>query len=69
MKIIFDSEKQKNKFFALVGDLLVAGCPTDIGLTNTAEVDGECGIGITTCKACWEKALGVAVEVANENTI
>lgn len=60
MKIIFDSEEQMNNFV----NGLTYFCPNELGLVNTAEVDGDCN---TDCHACWANA--VEMEVTDENNI
>lgn len=54
MKIIFDSEEQRNDFVELLGNTNV--CPSAInGLTES------CGSCEAQCEPCWEKAIEMEV--------
>lgn len=50
MKIIFDSEKQKEAFFSSLG------CPSDHGL---AELE-NCEMSLA-CQNCWSRTIDVEV--------
>ena len=65
MKIIFDSEEQKNEF--LNGG---CGCPSSCGFNNVS--DEDCwGRYHVSCVKCWEQS-GIEIEVkekTDENRI
>lgn len=52
MKIIFDSEEQKEKFTAL---LINAGCPGYLRLHENCDI-------CPTCEGCWEQAIEMEVK-------
>ena len=54
MKIIFDSESQKEKF--LDGFCSIKGCPYDIGL------DADC-VNYLTCRECWTDSIKTICKV------
>ena len=55
MKIIFDSEEQKDTFLATI---FYDYCPSDIGL-NDRDCDGSIG---NDCTECWKRAIKMEVE-------
>lgn len=60
MKIIFDSEEQKNAFMRIgLGDIITEYCPGTLHLHESN--DGCCGNN-GTCKECWDKS-GLEMEV------
>lgn len=63
MKIIFDSEKQKEQFME---DLINTSCPHHYGFANGCDPE-ECQIEDSLdeyiCKRCWEKHIGKDIEM------
>ena len=51
MKIIFDSEEQKEKFIEVLSS---GGCPNEVGLNGFDNCSVNCG-------DCWERAIEMKV--------
>lgn len=61
MKIIFDSETQKEKFISAMANF--SECPSGFGLKNRVSIGKNClPRGTTDCKRCW-KNCGIEFEV------
>lgn len=56
MRIIFDSEEQKERFISLISPFL---CPSDIGIGND---DADHCSRNGACRDCW-KNCGIEIEV------
>lgn len=60
MKIIFDSEEQKEKFMrTFLGDILTEYCPSSLLLNESM---AGCAGNKGTCKECWQES-GLVLEV------
>lgn len=60
MKIIFDSEEEKNKFFSYIS---VSDCPTSL---SSKYVDDEhCYCNKRDCAKCWENC-GIEFEIGGK---
>lgn len=60
MKIIFDSEEEKNKFF---GDISMGICPSNL---STEYLNGKrCYRGDRDCAKCWENC-GIKFEIGGK---
>lgn len=57
MKIIFDSEEQKEEF---INNLVDCSCPSDIGLKDSDDYCNE--KGLMSCYSCFEQS-GLEMEV------
>lgn len=60
MKIIFDSEKQKDDFM----ELMKANCPSDLD-NNLRELQGEECKYPDTCSKCWSNC-GIEMEIKKD---
>lgn len=67
MKIIFDSEEQKELFVRFIANEAVPICPGDIGFESLAR-DPDCGYDSEICRKCWENS-GIEMEVKNERDV
>lgn len=70
MKIIFDSEKQKELFISYVSyneEEVIPLCPVHIGFESLAR-DPNCGYDSEICRKCWENS-GIEMEVKNERDV
>ena len=60
MKIIFDSEEQKQKFLFVVAPLL---CPGDVGVDESSKY--TC-VSEELCEDCWRKAVEMEIYEQSE---
>lgn len=63
MKIVFDSEQERQEFFTAARDSI---CPDAIGL-HSLETCRPDNMQYECCGKCWEKALKDIVEVAGNS--